>query len=56
MAIDDSGAKDNVLKLVDIDNINQCSVRKNTTCSVLVVDIVVACCVLHVHEDLLGRM
>ena len=56
MAIDDSGAKDNVLKLVVIDNINMSSVRKSTICSVLGVDIVLACLVLHVHEDLVGRM
>ena len=41
MTIDDSGTKDDVLKLVAIDNITMSSVRKSITCTVLIVEIVV---------------
>ena len=40
MTIDDSGTKDDVLKLVAIDNINMSSVRKSIACTVLIVEIV----------------
>ena len=41
MTIDDSVTKDDVLKLVAINNINTSSLKKSITCTVLIVEIVV---------------
>ena len=56
IVIDDSGTKDDVLKLVAIDNINRNSVRKSTTYSVLIVEIFLVYWVLTIQGDPVGRM
>ena len=49
MDIDDSGTKDDVLKLVFIDNVNMSSAKKITTCIVFIVEIGLVLWSLDIH-------
>ena len=56
MTIDNCDTKDDVLKLVAIDNINISSARKSITCAVFIVKIVLVFLVLTIRGGPVGRI